>query len=238
MALPLVTQWTLVASGLMAHADHVLAGEECERLMSLVDAQVDGDDYAQWMSTISDRDALETQLAGLPDAPAESHREILEAAWLMAVVDGERAEAEVAELQRIATRLGVESMQLDFWREAWTTAQHAFADTTVAAAGWVLGAGGPVLPDDQATVEQLVHALPTTHEHRDTLIAAGQVTQDREDVERRLRALSKPQRRDLVQRLAEIVGQATRSDEVRERVRALGENSGLKADDLARISGL
>ena len=68
MALSLTTQWTLVASGLVAHADHVLSGEECERLMALVDEEVDGDGYAQWMSIISDRERLETHAGTITGA--------------------------------------------------------------------------------------------------------------------------------------------------------------------------
>ncbi|MCH9686182.1 MAG: TerB family tellurite resistance protein [Deltaproteobacteria bacterium] len=238
MALPLATQWTLVASGLIAHADHVLTGEECERLMGLVDEVADGDDYAQWMSIISDPEALETQLAGLPIPPQQSHRKIAETAWLMAVVDGERVDAEIAALQRIAARLSIEPMQLEFWREAWTTAQHGFAEITAAAAGWMLGGGGPVLPEDRGVIRDITHALPTTHEHREQLVDRGCVAQDGEDIERRLRALTKPQRRDLLQRLIDVISQATRSDEARERLRQLAAGSGLSTEDRARLQGL
>ncbi|MCA9709894.1 MAG: TerB family tellurite resistance protein [Myxococcales bacterium] len=235
MALSLQTQWTLVASGLVAHADHVLAGEECERLMALVDQEVDGDEYAQWMAAISDPDQLRTMLVGLAVPPPETHREILEEAWLMAVVDGERADEELDALRRVAERLGVESMQLDFWREAWTTAQQRYADDAVAVLGWVLGGGGPVLADDQATVDDFVHALPTTHEHRETLRAAGRVPQDRDGVDRRVHGLGKPQRRDLLRRLVEAIPGAARPDDARDRWQALAEAMGLSSEELERL---
>lgn len=236
MALSLQTQWTLVASGIVAHADHVLAGEECERLMALVDQEVDGDEYAQWMATISDPRQLQTMLEGLQAPPPEAHREILEEAWLMAVVDGERADVELEALRGIAARLGVESMQLDFWREAWTAAQASYADVAVAALAWMLGGGGPVLSEDQGAVTDFVHALPTTHEHRESLGAAGQVPQAKEDVDRQVHGLGKPQRRDLVRRLAQTAPAATRPDEAEGRWRELATALGFSGEDVERIT--
>ncbi len=235
MALSLTTQWTLVASGLVAHADHVLSGEECERLMALVDEEVDGDAYAQWMSIVSDRERLEALLDELPAPPPDSHRQILEDAWLMSVVDGERVEAELEVLRRIATRLQVEPMQLDFWREAWSEAQRAYADTAVAALAHVLGGENPGLPEDEGVIERFVHGLPTTLEHRGELAAAGMLPQGHDDVERRLRGLPRAQRRDLVRRLAIAAAGAAREDEARERWRVLGQGLGMSKDELARI---
>lgn len=236
MALSLTTQWTLVASGLVAHADHVLSGEECERLMALVDEEVDGDAYAQWMSIVSDRERLDTMLAGLSLPPSESHRQILEDAWLMSVVDGERVEAEIDALRRIAERLKVEPKQLDAWREAWSTAQHAYAETAVAALAHVLGGEGPALPEDAGTVERFVHSLPTTHEHRAKLVVAGLRAHAAATVQRRLRTLTRTQRRDLVRRLATAAVGAARAEDAHERWRALGHELGLTDEELARFA--
>lgn len=234
MALSLTTQWTLVASGLVAHADHVLSGEECERLMALVDEEVDGDGYAQWMSIVSDRERLETMLAELSPPPPESHRQILEDAWLMAVVDGERVEAEIDVLRRVAGRLQVAATQLDSWREAWSAAQHAYAETAMAALSHVLG-GGPALPEDDGVIERFVHSLPTTHEHRAKLVGGGLVPQAPNDLHWRLQALARSQRRDVVRRLASAVTSATRQDEAHERWRALGRELGLSDAELDRF---
>lgn len=236
MPLSLTTQWTLVASGLMAHADQVMSGEECERLMSLVDEEVDGDAYAEWIGLMSEPERLAAMLEALPSPAPDSHRQILEEAWLMAVVDGERADVEIETLQRIAARLGVEPMQLEFWREAWSTAQHAYAETATAALSYVLGGGGPVIAEDAGVVQSFVHELPTTHEHRTQLTATGLVPHDHDAVERQLRATARPQRRDLVRRLAPAVGNAAREAEARERWRALGRGLGLTDEELDRFA--
>ena len=236
MALSLTTQWTLVASGLVAHADHVLSGEECERLMALVDEEVDGDAYAQWMSIVSDRERLDATLAGLAAPPLESRRQILEDAWLMAVVDGERVDAEIDALRRIASRLAVDAKQLESWREAWSTTQHAYAETAVAALAHVLGGGEPGQPEDEGSIERFVHSLPTTHEHRAKLVAAGLRPQTAERVQQRTRALSRAQRRDLVRRLATAAVAAAQADDAHARWRALGRELGLSDDELTRLA--
>lgn len=226
MALSLLTQWTLVASGLIAHADHVLSGEECERLMALVDEEVDGDAYAEWMAIISDGARLSATLEGLAAPPAESHRAILEDAWSMAVVDGERCEAEAAALGRIAARLGVEAVQLEFWREAWSAAQQAYAETAIAVLAHVHGPAG------EGLVGGFAHALPTTHEHRAQLAAAGLPALPSDELRRRARALTRPQRRDLMRRLVHT----GLDDEARERWLGLGLELGLSTDELERLA--
>ncbi|MCA9654360.1 MAG: TerB family tellurite resistance protein [Myxococcales bacterium] len=232
MALSLQTQWTLVASGLVAHADHVLTGEECERLMAMVDAEVDGDEYGDWMKTISDAEALEGLLKTLDKPPADSHRQILEDAWLMAVVDGERADEEIAVLERVAEVLGVEMLQLEFWREAWTQAQHDYAETVTAALAWVLGDGAEL--DDQAedAISEFVGTLPTTHEHREALATAARGAQAFDAVEGRLRGLSMAQRRDAIRRL--FVAAST--NEELERWRRLGTAVRLSDEEIEKIA--
>jgi DnaJ-domain-containing protein 1 len=236
MALSLHSQWTLVASGLVAHADRVLSGEECERLMALVDEEVDGDAYAEWMGIVGDLDELEARFQSLPLPPAEDHRQILEDAWLMAVVDGERHAAELEVLGRIAARLRVEAEQLEFWREAWSAAQLAHAETAAAVVGYVLGGGEPLHADDAGVFEGFVLALPTTHEHRAQLVAAGPVLLAHDDAKRKLRALGRPPRRDLLRRLAGAAAGAVRADEARARWRALGRELGHEDDELDRFA--
>lgn len=237
MALPLESQWVLVAAGLMAHADRVLAGEECERLMMLVEQDVDGEEYAQWVSAVGEPDRLRTLLEGLQPPQAQSHRTILEEAWLMAVVDGERVEAENAMLETISDRLGVERVQLDFWREAWTQSQHDRAEACARALAFVLGDGGPPLPEDASMSESLVLGLPTLQPHRDALTSVVRAPQDHADVLRRLTALSKAGRRGVIARLAEVSEDATRRADVCGRIRALAEAAGLLEAEIEKLVG-
>lgn len=236
MALSLQTQWTLVASGLIAHADEVLTGEECERLMAMVDAEVDGDEYGEWMQRIGDAAALESLMKDLETPPAEMHRQILEDAWLMAVVDGERADEEIEALERIADRLGVEMLQLEFWREAWTQAQHDYADVATAGLAWVLGGGGEVGDGDNEAIQEFVSSLPTTHEHREQLEGAAKAAQALDAVEGRVRGLSNAQRRDAVRRLLVGAREASDADAAQGRWHQLAAAVGLSDDEIERFT--
>lgn len=229
MALTLQTQWKLVAAGLMAHADQVMTGEECERLMMLVEQDVDDDEYADWLALVSDPDKLRALFESLDPPDADSHRTVLEEAWLMAVVDGERHEDEVAMLSTIAERMGVESVQLDFWREAWTTAQSERAETTVRALARLLGDG----PEDGKLLDTVLFEMPTTIEHRDALAAIAKVEQSREDVARRIGALSKPLRRDVIHRLAEAASKSADPDGAKGELAAIAAESGMPEDEIA-----
>ena len=229
MALSLQTQWKLVAAGLMAHADQVMTGEECERLMMLVEQDVDDDEYADWLALVSDPDKLRAMFESLDPPDAGSHRTVLEEAWLMAVVDGERHEDEVAMLSTIAERMGVESVQLEFWREAWTQAQSERAETTVRALARLLGDG----PEDGKLLDAVLFELPTTTEHRDALAAIAKVEQSREDVARRIGALSKPLRRDVIHRLAEAANKSADPDGAKGELAAIAGESGMTEDEIA-----
>lgn len=229
MALTLQTQWKLVAAGLMAHADQVMTGEECERLMMLVEQDVDDDEYADWLALVSDPDKLRALLSSLDPPDADSHRTVLEEAWLMAVVDGERHADEVAMLSTIAERMGVESVQLEFWREAWTTAQSERSETTVRALARLLGDG----PEDAKLLDAVLFEMPTTIEHRDALATIAKVEQSRKDVARRIGALSKPLRRDVIHRLAEAANKSADPEAAKAELAAIAGESGMTEDEIA-----
>ncbi|MEM6296581.1 MAG: TerB family tellurite resistance protein [Myxococcota bacterium] len=237
MALSLESQWTLVACGVMAHADGVLDGEECDRLLSMVEDEADGEEYSAWLATISDSARLEEMLRQLPEPPAEAHREILENAWTIAVVDGERSDSEATALERIATRLGVESVQLEFWREAWTTQQHDLAEVVVAAACVVLAGDAPVPSEDRAHIRELAYRLPTAEDHREELVASTAIPHDSEAVARSLRGIPKRRRQWLIKVLADLPGRTSRREDALVRLRSLGTDAGLSAAILTSLLG-
>lgn len=236
MPVSLQTQWTLVASGLVAHADHVLTGEECERLMAMVDAEVDGDEYGEWMAAIGDADALTAWLAKLELPPADTHRQILEDAWLMAVVDGERAEEEAAVLAEIATKLGVESVQLEFWRDAWTQAQSTYANAATTALRWILGAGEPPSDADKGVIGDFIAALPTTHDHHEALQTEATQAQPSDGAEQCLRALSNTQRRDVLRRLISSARQSHDGEGAIARWKALASAARVSDEEIEHMA--
>ncbi len=237
MTLSLESQWTVVACGVMAHADGVLDGQECDQLLALVEDEADAEDYSAWLSTISDAARLQEMLAQLPPPPETAHREILETAWTLAVADGERTAAEHDALERIAARLGVASVQLEFWRDAWTQGQHDLAELVADAACVVLAGSAPLSEDDRTRVAALLRDVPTTDVHREELAAGTVVPKDDQDVGRRLRAIPKRRRQWLVKTLAPLTARANRREDAQRRLSEIGEAGGLSAAILTSLMG-
>jgi tellurite resistance protein len=235
MALSLTSQWTLVACGVMAHADGVLDGEECDRLLAMVEDEADGEEYSEWLAALGDAKKLEQMLEELPPPPAEDHREILENAWTLAIVDGERTEPEAVALERIATRLGIETVQLEFWREAWTEAQTTFARNVTEALVVILGGDAPVAEDDRKLLTEFVWRLPTSNEHREELAATVAEARDKDAVARELTALPRRRRQWLLRLLAPTARASTNAEAAGARFIALAEAAGL---DRARAEAL
>lgn len=230
MGLSLTSQWTLVACGVMAHADGVLDGEECDRLLSMVEDEADAEEYSAWLATISDATRLEEILSGLEAPPPEDHREILENAWTLAIVDGERSTSEVEALGRIAERLGIESVQLEFWQEAWTTSQHGFAEIAAESLTVILGGTAPVDADDRKLVRELVWRLPTSNDHREELVATAAVPHRPDEIARKLATIPRRRRQWLLKVLAPSVESAKRPEEARGRFLELASDAGLDKD--------
>lgn len=229
MALSLESQWTVVACGVMAHADGVLDGEECDLLLAMVEGEADAEEYSAWLSTISDRERLEEMLGQLPAPPEATHREILETAWTVAVADGERTAPEEDALGRIAAQLGVESVQLEFWREAWTEGQHTTAELLTDAACVVLAGNAPLDADARAIVQAFTRTVPTTEDHREELLAATAIPKDAADVARRMRGIPKRKRKWAIKALASLPSQTPRREDAQRRLVDLGAEAGLSA---------
>lgn len=237
MALSLETQWTVVACGVMAHADGVLDGEECDLLLAMVEGEADAEEYSAWLSTISDRDRLEEMLSQLPAPEQTAHREILETAWTIAVADGERTAPEEEALGRIAARLGVEGVQLEFWRDAWTDGQHQTAELLTDAACVILAGSAPLDADARAAVREFTRSVPTTADHREELVAGTAIPKDAADVGRRMRAIPRRKRQWAIKTLASLPSQTSRREDARHRLVKLGADAGLSAAILDSLLG-
>jgi hypothetical protein len=238
MPLRAETEWTLTACALIAHADGVLAGEECERLLGMIDEHMSGDEYSTWLERIGDREALERHLEALARPGVGLHRELLEQAWDMAMVDGDRCDAEIRVLHDLAARLGVAREQIDFWREAWAGAARTFADVAARAAEVMLaGPGGTIEhKSDRAAFDAFVDQLPTTHEHRDQLRNNPPDRTEMVDVGRQLGALARRKRDMVLALLAGLVPASTDPEGTADRLRALGEAAGIPSARASEIA--
>jgi len=235
MALSPETEWLLTACALIAHADGVLDGEECDRLLGLIDERLDGDEYSEWLAMMGDRELLGRHLSKLPIPAKESHRKLLERAWMMAMVDGERCEAELEELEKIAALLGVDAVQLDYWRENWAYGERALAEGATTAAAFVLGAHEEVGQDDEARFVGFVGRLPTVDEHRQKLRAMWGAPLGKHDVVRALGALSRRTRIMVLRLLARLSARSSAPDAAMRRLRDLAESAGVAGPDADAI---
>jgi len=236
MPLDPVKQWTLICSGLVAHADGVLDGSECERLMGLLESSegVDGDEYGAWISAIGSPARLEELLEVLEPPTAEHHRELLEGAWVMAIVDGVRTPQESAMIERLADRMGVEPMQLDYWREAWGVAEREFATAVAMALGHVLGGGALVLERDRAAVRDTMWATPCEQALRDQLVARAMAPTSRDDAARELSGLARSRRMAALQRSVDAVGRAADPEAAKARLIDLAWATSVNTDAVGR----
>lgn len=232
MAVSLETEWMLVASGLIAHADDELDGAEVDRLMNMVDDRIPEEDYADWLALIGDKQALEGKLGELADPPVSEHRTILEEAWTMAMVDGERQTAELVILARLAERLGVEPVQLEFWREAWTANEQQFGDLVARLAAYCLGQGQPVYEDDHSSFLDLLQVLPISNAERERLGAlATEPSGDGEAIARELASMARNRRVQAFRLVSPLVRTSIREDAARETFATVAKAAGLLDPD-------
>jgi len=221
------TEWVLVVCGLIAHADGTLEGNEVERLMTMVDDRIPPEDYSDWLLIMGDKGQLEARYAALTDPPAASHRALLEEAWTMAMADGSRNTDELVVLTKIADRLGVDPMQLEFWREAWTHNEQVFAEAVAGLAAAVLAGTERMFDDDVSPFLDLIERLPTSAEERDRLGGFADGAPDAGTVARGLASMPRSRRIQAFGLVAPLSSMAVDAENARTRFVDIGRAAGL-----------
>ncbi|KIG16911.1 hypothetical protein DB30_04073 [Enhygromyxa salina] len=228
------TEWVLVASGLIAHADDELDGNEVERLMAIVDEQIPEEDYSDWLALIGDKAKLEARYAALPNPPEAQHRVVLEQAWTMAMVDGDRSASELVVLVNIAERFGVDPVQLEFWRAAWTEAEQELSLRVAEFAVVCLSGNELLFEDDHSLFLDLIARLPTTHDERERLGAlANEPPVDSAELARALAAMPRIRRLQVFNMVAPLIRDAVGAEAARTRFVDIGQTAGLR--DIANL---
>ncbi len=186
------SEWVLIISGLIAHADGILEHEECERLLSMLDEEeVDAETYSAWVSNIGDLEFLEERFLALPRPEGSAVFVALREAWLMAMADGERSESEDRVLADVAARFGVDEPTLTRHREAWGAFELEFAEIVAELTVAVLGDGQPLSDSARAVFRDLANHLPTEGEHKDEIVAMAVVPVAVAEAERKMAALER-----------------------------------------------
>lgn len=229
-------KWTLVCGGLVAHADGVLDGAECERLLAILDDApgLGSDELAAWLAIVGDPARLQELLAGMAVPPAEVARDVLEHAWVTAVVDGARTPDELVMIETIATRLGIAPEQLAYWREAWGVAEQQFALALADAIAAIVGDGGPIEAGDRPAIEPALWRTPCPESLRAELRARAGAPLGMDEAAARVSALPRGRRAALLERLAPVARSVRDRVGASDRLRALAETVGVAP---ARVEG-
>jgi tellurite resistance protein len=207
MPLPLETEWTLAACGLVALADGVFNGGEAGRVLDMVHSLVPLAEQDAWIDDITSRESMQARLDVLAAPPPDSPERILRRAWSIALVDGEGSPDEARVLEQVGERLGRPRDEVTTWRKLWTS--HA-----VETAGHVAGfaallmrrraAASPIPgdlpgPDDRDAYHRLLARLPLSEARRSRLVKLLDEPGSVEDLGHALLWLG-PERRDEVLR--------------------------------------
>lgn len=224
----IASEWVLVISGLIAHADGVLESAECERLLSMLDEEgVDAETYSSWVSNIGDRSFLEERFEALPRPDGDLVPVLLREAWHMAMADGTRATEEEEALVAVAARLGVDAAALAKHRDAWAADELSFAEVVATAALGVAGDGQPLPEDARPWFKAFIEALPTEGDHREELLAMAVVPTSMAEGTRAFEGLERRSAIRCLRLVSKVVATHPRPDLARARFERLVQGASL-----------
>ncbi len=204
MALTPEQEWTIVACGLMAHADGELTEGECDPVLAAIDERLPPSERARWTALLIDRAALERHFEALPPPLPLFYEELLERAWSIALA-GEAGEAELAMLERIARHIDADLDELATWRARWTQAAGELAEQKARFAALLIHADGTIDPPEAEKFRALVDRMPLTDERKASLLALLDAPPTLDHVGARLAALPRERRLEVLRSVAPLV---------------------------------
>lgn len=208
-------EWTLVACGLIAHADDTLEFGEWEQILRLIDASVDDEGLQPWLDMLGDRRALEKRFAELPPPLPFFAEELLEQAWTMALADGSGSEVEAEVHDRIADKLGIATERAAALRKLWTRQAGERAELVVAFAAALANLDGRMDSAEAVQFDSLLERMPVPVARRVELAALLYMPPKLDELGRRLGALDEAAREAVLHEIAGLVDAS--SDGQRER---------------------
>jgi hypothetical protein len=152
----------------------------------------------------------------------------------MAVADGKRTAEEIAMRDRIAARFGVEAVQLEFWRDAWTQAERELAAAVAQSLAAVLGGGAGADEADRPAIEEALWRTPCETADRAKLVAVAMGARSLDDATRTVLALPRPRRLVALRRLLEAARASRDPQTALGRVRELAGRIDVPAATLRR----
>lgn len=228
-------EWTIVACGLVAHADGILEVGEWDQVLWMLDDRVPEDEAAKWLDVLADRGALGEKLEKLPLPPPFFAETILERAWRMALADGRGSDDEAAVHDDLAKRLGIDAAEAKTWREGWRARAKQRAESIAAFAALLANADGVAESGERAEFTDLIDRLPVDDDRRPALAALIDAPPAMDDVVGRLAALAPEERSIALVSLAPIVRSSSFGDRERDLFIQLAERVAVSRDDAERM---
>ncbi len=153
-------EWTLLACGLMAHADGILETQEWGQVLWMLDERIEPGDSKTWVARLADVDALRAHAKATPIPPPFLCEDILSKAWRMGLAGGGGSEREVAMHDELATMLGEDAASVLAWRQTWTQDAAARAELIAGFAAIIARADGEVTDAERTSFQSLLNRLP------------------------------------------------------------------------------
>lgn len=216
MALTPEQEWTLVACGLIAHADDVLEIGEWDQILRLVDARLDDEESQTWLDLLTDRASLEKRFDELTPPPPAFSEELLHHCWKMALADGSGSDVEAAIHDRVADRLGIDGDEAARLRDGWTKQAADRAELVVYFAAVMANVDGQLDSAEAAQFDSLMERMPLPINRRVDLAGILYDPPKLEDVGDRLRAMDLEAREAVLYDIVPLVKASARGDRERQ----------------------
>jgi tellurite resistance protein len=237
VAMPLSPEqeWTLVACGLVAHADGILEVGEWDQVLWMIEDRIDAAEVEPWLAALADKAELSRRLLALP-LPAQLFAEtILERAWRMALADGHGSDEEARVHDELSERLGVPKAEAAQLRATWLARAKQTSELVVAFAALVANADGRADSGERAEFDDLLDRLPLEDGRRDALRELVDAPPPIEQLVGKLATLDPEARGVALVSLAPLVRATTAGDRERELFIQLCEKVAVARSDAERM---
>lgn len=228
-------EWTLVACGLVAHADGILEIGEWDQVLWMVDERLSEADAAGWLEVLADRERLRATFARMTPPPPLFTETILERAWRMALADGKGSDEEAAVHDEIAAALGADPTEVARWRDRWLDRAQRRAELVAAFAAVLANTDGVADSGERATYDDLLASLPFADGRREAAAALVDAPPAFDDVAARLAGLDPEERGITLLSLVPIVRASFHGDAEREAFVSLATRVALSRADAERM---
>lgn len=208
-------EWTLVACGLIAHADDQLEFGEWDHILRLIDANVDEEQVQVWLDLLGDRPALERRFSELEPLLPIVAEQLLERSWQMALADGAGSELEAMVHDRIAEKLGVDPDEAQRLREEWTRKAAKRAELIVSFAAALAHLDGQLDSAEAAQFDSLLERMPIPVARRLEFSMLLHAPPALDSLGSRLAALGEDERESVLYQLAPLVQASHRGERER-----------------------